>query len=130
MKLLICIGIVLCMAFDSSPQKLEIRNFSISPEVLAKGSKVLISFEVYNPGSIDLPQNSFKMEAKINGKLVSLDDDTPSLKSKYKQPYSKEKGKYHYLISEEKEIIVEIIISPKNNLVAKSEFKKIFQISN
>jgi hypothetical protein len=131
MKVLILIGIIWGMAIASEfpPQKLEIRNFSISPDVLVKGSEILISFEVYNPGPVDLPKDSFKMEVKINGKLVSLDNDTNPLKSKYKQMYSKERGKYHYLVSDEKEMIVEIILSPKNNLVTKSELKKIFQIS-
>ncbi|WP_194974463.1 hypothetical protein [Aquiflexum lacus] len=129
MKVLVLIGIIWGIAFEAPSQKLEIRNFSITPEVLEKGSKVLIAFEVYNPGPVDLPKDSFKMEVKTNGKLVSLDDDTNPLKSKSKQMYSKERGKYHYLVSDEKELIVEIILSPKNNLVTKSELKKIFQIS-
>jgi len=130
MKLIILILSLFVISIISNPQKLEIRNFDISPELLKKGSKVLISFEVFNPGPKDLPQNSFKMEVKINGKLVSLDDDTNPLKSKHKQPYSKEPGKYHFLISEENQIVVEIILTPKNNLISKTEFKRTFQISS
>jgi hypothetical protein len=90
MKLIILILSLFVISIISNPQKLEIRNFEISPELLKKGSKVLISFEVFNPGPKDLPQNSFKMEVRLNGKLVSLDDASNPLKSKHRQPYSKE----------------------------------------
>ena len=127
MKVLILFSFLLASSFEIFAQQLEVRDFNYKPEKIVKGSSVLLSFSIYNAGK-NLPANAFKMECKINGNLVSLDDDTKSLLKNEKQRYSKQPGKFHWEVQNEKELVVEIILTPKVGYLEKTFFKRIIPV--
>jgi thermostable 8-oxoguanine DNA glycosylase len=123
MKVLILFFFLLASSFEIFAQQLEVRDFNYKPEKIVKGSSVLLSFCIYNAGK-NLPADAFKMECTINGILVSLDDDTKPLLKNEKQRYSKQPGKFHWEVQNEKELVVEIILTPKVGYLEKTIFKR------
>jgi hypothetical protein len=120
----IIVLILLSFTITQEIQTIDLRleSFEINKEKFKKGDGVLLSFKVANHGEEKIPNDAYRMEVLVNGKLSSLDNLPDAIDVGGVVQYTKEKGKFHYFVSpNDKEVQVEIVITPKNGYKFKSE---------
>lgn len=102
---------------------LRLESYVINKNKFNVGDGVLLSFKVTNHSDEKIPNDTYRMEVLVNGELSSLDNLPDTIDVGGFVEYTKVKGKFHYFVSpNDKEVQVEIVITPKNGYKFKSEF--------
>lgn len=111
------------ISFSQSQMDICIANVEIKPINPKPGDKLIISYKVRNDSKKTISEQTYSVILKINGEVVSFDDETAAIPPGQSIVYSKAQGSYHKFISKRGSYTWEIKVktkfkdeTPKNNL--------------
>ena len=97
-KIMISLSIIYylpSLLYSQAGMDLKVLDVTIKPDNPKVGDALIISYKVHNAGSKAVAKETYSVSLKINGELVSFDEETESLEPGESISYSKAPGTYH-----------------------------------